>query len=177
MKNLSIVDLFATPSRSALGLTMVLAALLLQPQVAAADENHSGWSLNLTPVLILPTNAYHFGGGVDPELKYSFDLGGARLSAGGRVGAYYAKNLFSVTVMPTLRLMVPMGSVEPYVGVGLGYGWIPKEGGGGVATMGRLGFLYRFTEHIAIGLEGTLQQIDGSRLRFPSFGSMMSFEL
>ncbi|HET9597566.1 MAG TPA: hypothetical protein VFP65_18395 [Anaeromyxobacteraceae bacterium] len=156
--------------------TMVLAILLLSAHVAAA-EDHSGWSMNFTPVLILPSGNYGLGGGVDPELKYTVDLGEARLSAGGRVGTYYAKNLFSVTVMPTLRLTVPIGRVEPYAAIGLGHGWLPDIGHDGLATMGRLGFVYRFSSRLAIGLEGTVQQIDGSRYRFPSFGSMMSFNL
>jgi hypothetical protein len=157
---------------------LVVAALLLSAaHVAAAEEDHSGWSINFTPVLIRPSGAYGLGGGVDPELKYTLDLGEARLSAGGRVGAYYAKNLFSVTVMPTLRLMVPIGRVEPYVAVGLGYGWLPDTGHDGVATMGRLGFMYRFSDRFAVGVEGTIQRLDGSHYQFPSFGSMMSFNL
>ncbi len=155
----------------------ILAVLLLLPGVAAAEENHSGWSINFTPVVLFPTSAYHFGGGVDPEVKYTLDLGGARLSAGGRVGTYYAKNLFGVTMMPTLRLMVPIGPVEPYAAVGLGYGWLPDNGHDAFATMGRLGVVFRFSKRFAIGVEGTLQKVDGSRFGFPSFGSMMSFEL
>src|SRR5688572_21446731 len=64
-------------------------AVLLFPRVAAA-ENQSGWSFNMTPVVLLPEDEYRLGGGTDPELKYPLDLGGARLSAGGRVGGYYA---------------------------------------------------------------------------------------
>jgi hypothetical protein len=173
MKNLE--TLIAALSRRAP--MMILAALLLSAHVAAAEEKPSGWSVNFTPVLILPKADYSLGGGVDPELKYTFDLGDARLSVGGRVGAYYAKNLFSVTAMPTLRLTVPIGHVEPYAAIGLGYGWLPATGGDGLATMGRLGFVYRFSERFAIGVEGTLQQIEGSSYRFPSFGSMMSFHL
>ncbi len=168
---------FAALFRRAPGPVLVLAALLLSARVAAAEENHSGWSINFTPVLILPSGDNRFGGGVDPEVKYTIDLGEARLSAGGRVGAYYAKNLFGVTVMPTLRLTVPLGRVEPYAAIGLGYGWLTDAAHYGLATMGRLGFVYHFSERFAVGLEGTLQRLDGSRYRFPSFGSMMSFHL
>src|SRR3954466_15218850 len=87
----------------------------------------------------------------------------------------YAKNLFSVTVMPTLRLMVPIGSFEPYASIGLGYGGLPDAGRDGLAPMGRLGFVYRFSEHFAAGLEGTIQQLDGSSYRFPSIGSLILF--
>jgi hypothetical protein len=151
-------------------------SLLLLPSVAAA-EDHSGWSFNMTPVLLLPKDEYRFGGGTDPELKYTLDLGGARLSAGGRVGGYYARNQFGVTVMPTVRLMVPLGSVEPYVAVGMGYGWLPQTGHSDLVTMSRLGFVYRFSKRFAIGLEATVQNLDRSDFRFPSFGSMMSFDL
>jgi hypothetical protein len=156
--------------------TLILATLILSARVAAAAEKHEGWSLNLTPVLIFPSGEDRFGGGLDPELKYTVDLGDARLSVGGRVGAYYARNLFGVTVMPTLRVMVPLGHFEPYVAVGLGYGWL-ETGQDGVATMGRLGFVYRFSDRFAIGVEGTTQRLEGSRYTFPSFGSIMSFDL
>jgi hypothetical protein len=176
MKNLDAFDAIANLSRRALGPILALAVLLL-PAVGAAAENKSGWSINFTPVLLLADDHYRFGGGADPELKYSLDLGGARLSAGARVGGYYAKNLFGVTVMPTLRLTVPVGPVEPYVAFGMGYGWITTVGHGDFATMSRLGVVFRFSKRFAIGVEGTLQKLDGSNFRFPSFGSMVSFDL
>lgn len=167
----------AAAARHAPRMLLALAALLLSVQVAAAEEDHSGWSINFTPVLILPSGGYRFGWGVDPELKYTLDLGEARLSAGGRVGAFHAKSQFSLTLMPTLRVTVPLGRVEPYAAVGLGYGWLPETGRDGLAAMGRLGLVYRFSERFAIGVEGTIQRLDGSRHQFPSFGSMMSFSL
>jgi hypothetical protein len=165
-------------------------ALALAPRVAAAEElalhtaaaveppqDHSGWSLNATPVLILPEDNYGWGGGGDPELKYTHDLGPARVSVGGRVGIYYAKDQFGLSAMPTLRLMVPLGGFEPYVAGGLGYGWLTKSGHKDFVSMTRAGFLYRFTPSFAIGLEGTAQQLDNSDYRFFSVGSMMAFDL
>jgi hypothetical protein len=114
---------------------------------------------------------------VDPELKYTLDLGGAQLGAGGRVGAFYAKNQLSLTLMPTLRVTVPIDRFEPYAAIGLGYGWLPESGREGVAAMGRVGLVYRFSERLAIGLEGTLHRLDGSRHQFRSLGSMISFGL
>ena len=152
-------------------------ALLLLPTAASAHENKSGWSINFTPVIMFPDGNYRFGGGADPELKYTLDLGGARLSAGGRVSGHYAKNLFGMTMMPTIRLMVPVGPVEPYVAFGMGYGWLPDTGHAGIATMSRLGMVFRFSERFAIGLEGTLQKLEDSAFRFPSLGSMVSLDL
>lgn len=140
----------------------------------APEEDKSRWSLNFTPVLLAPHGAYHWGGGVDPELKYTLDRGGARLSAGLRVGGYYAKNLFGITAMPTIRLTVPVGPVEPYVSFGLGYGWLPKIDYSDIALMSRLGVVFRFSKSFAIGLEGTVQKIDGSNFSFPSFGSAVA---
>jgi hypothetical protein len=151
--------------------------LLLLPGVAAADEDRSGWSLNFTPVLVAPRDGHHLGGGGDPEVKYTLDRGGALLSAGVRVGAYYAKDLFGLTVMPTLRLTVPVGPVEPYASFGMGYGWIPEIEHADIATMARLGVNFRFSRSFAIGLEGTVQKIDNSEFEFPSFGSMISIDL
>lgn len=176
MKIENTVQTLATASRYVQGALIGLAALLL-PQVATAAEDLSGWSLNFTPVLVLPEDGYRLGGGTDPELKYTYDLGSAHLSVGGRVGGYYAKNLFGVTAMPTLRVMVPLGPVEPYVAFGAGYGWLPKIDHDSFATMSRLGVVFRFTDTIAIGVEGTLQKVYGSEFEFPSFGSMMAFDL
>jgi hypothetical protein len=117
---------------------------------------------------------YRFGGGVDPELKYTLDRVGVRLSAGLRVGGYYAKNLFGITAMPTFRMMVPVGPVEPYVSFGMGYGWLPKIEHADIATMSRIGVVFRISESIGLGVEGTIQKIDGSDFAFPSFGSAVS---
>lgn len=153
------------------------ALLLLLAKPAAAMPNQSGWSINFTPVLMFADDRYRFGGGADPELKYTLDLGGARLSAGGRVSGHYAKNLFGMTFMPTLRLTMPVGPVEPYVSFGMGYGWIPSTDHGDFATMSRLGVVFRISDRFALGFEGTLQKLDHSEFRFPSFGSMISLDL
>jgi hypothetical protein len=163
-------------ARNSLGLTLAFTGILLSASTAAAQDE-SGWSLNFTPVIVLPKDGYRLGGGADPELKYTLDFGSARVSAGGRVGAYYAKNLFGMTLMPTLRVTVPAGPVDCYASVGMGYGWLPDTGHSDLATMARLGVVVHFTESIAIGVEGTLQSIDGSAFSFPSFGSMFSVDL
>lgn len=141
------------------------------------DALSTRWSVNLTPVLVVPKGEYRWGGGADPEVRYTVDLHGAYLSAGARVGAYYAKNLFGTTAMPTMRLMVPIGVLEPYVSFGTGYGWIPRLGHTDFALMVRAGTLVRFSKKFAIGVEGTLQNIQNSDFSFPSIGSMMSFDL
>ena len=151
--------------------------LSLLPAAALAEPNKSGWSINFTPVIMFPDADHRFGGGADPELKYTLDLGGARLSAGARVSGHYAKNLFGMTAMPTLRLMIPVGPVEPYVAFGMGYGWLPSVGHGDFATMSRLGVVFRFSERFAIGVEGTLQKLDHSAFQFPAFGSMVAIDL
>ncbi|GMV17863.1 MAG: hypothetical protein KJ015_25210 [Myxococcales bacterium] len=176
MNKHSNFDLVVRRAGRALGLNLGLALLML-PRVAAAEENRSGWSLNFTPVLIAPEGGHDLGGGVDPELKYTLDQGGPLLSAGVRVGGYYATDMFGVTAMPTLRLTVPVGPVEPYAAFGMGYGWIPEIEHADVATMSRIGVVFRFSESFAIGLEGTVQKIEGSEFKFPSFGSMISIDL
>ena len=148
------------------------------PALAAAqEEDQSGWSINFTPVVIFPKDDHGWGGGADPELKYTLDLGGAHLSAGTRVGAYYARDLFGVTAMPTLRMTVPVGPMEPYASFGLGYGWLPELDHSDVATMSRVGVVFHFSDSFALGVEGTVQAIDDSEFRFPSFGSMVSIDL
>jgi len=147
-------------------------------QTSSSSDYHyeSGWSLNLTPVLLLAHRDYRFGGGGDPELKYTADLGGVRLSVGARAGVYYAKNLFGVTAMPTLRVAMPSGNLEPYIAFGMGYGWLPDVKRSNLASMSRVGFVYHLSQSFALGLEGTFQKIDNSDFSFPSVGSMASFD-
>lgn len=175
MKKLDSFASFAATFRSLLASSIALAALLV-PALAAADED-AGWSLNFTPVLLLPRDDYRVGGGTDPEVKYTRELGAVRVSAGGRVGGYYAKNLFGVTVMPTVRVTLPLGAVEPYLAGGIGYGWLPRIEHEGLATMARFGTVFHFSESFSIGLEGTLQKVHDSKFSFPAVGSMMAIDL
>ena len=199
MNTQTTIHSVATLSRHALAASLALATLIV-PGIAAAQEDgpsaiqsvtpgedkshgssiltrsedHSRWSMNFTPVLLMPDGDYRFGGGVDPELKYTLDRGGVRLSAGARVGGYYAKNLFGITAMPTIRLAVPVGPVEPYVSFGMGYGWLTEIKHSDIATMSRIGVVFRFSESFALGVEGTIQKIERSEFRFPSFGSAVA---
>jgi hypothetical protein len=179
MRKLSSLVSPAEAPRRALGPLLALAVLLLPGLAAAVDRagNRTGWVANFTPVVLFARGDYRFGGGADPELRYCFDYDRVRLSAGGRVGAYYARNLFGVTAMPTLRLTVPIGPVEPYAAAGMGYGWLTESGHADLATMGRFGSTYRFSRRFAVGLEGTYQRLNGSNFRFWSFGSAVAFNL
>ncbi len=150
-------------------------ALSLFAATAAAEEDMSGWSLNFTPVLVIE-DEYDLGGGLDPEIKYTLDKDSVRLSAGLRIGGYYAKELLGFTAMPTLRMTVPVGRVEPYVSLGMGWGWLPELEHSDIATMSRLGVVFRFTESFGLGVEGTIQNIHDSEFRFPSFGSMIEID-
>jgi hypothetical protein len=155
---------------------LMLAVPLFFTAKAARAEDYNGWSLNFTPVLIAPKDGDDLGGGVDPEVKYTVDRGAARLSAGFRVGGYYVKNLYALMMMPTLRITVPVGPVEPYAAFGMGYGWILKKGHDDIASMSRLGVVFRLSERFALGVEGTLQKIDNGVVRFVSLGSMVSID-
>lgn len=150
-------------------------ALSLFAASAAAEEDMSGWSLNFTPVLVIE-DRYDLGGGLDPEIKYTLDQESVRLSAGLRLGGYYAKELWGFTAMPTLRMTVPVGPVEPYVSLGMGWGWLPELEHNDIATMSRLGVVFRITKSFGLGVEGTIQNIHDSEFRFPSFGSMIEID-
>jgi hypothetical protein len=43
--------------------------------------------------------------------------------------------------------------------------------------MSRLGIVFRISEHFGLGVEGTIEKIERSNFRFPSFGSMVSIDL
>lgn len=155
----------------------VALALFGLPAAAATPECRTGWEFSMTSVLVAAKDGYGLGGGADPELRYTRDLGDARLSAGWRVGVYHARDRLGVTATPALRLTVPVGAFEPYVAMGMGYGWIPETDEEGMATFSRAGMVYRVNPRLAIGLEGTAQRIEGTQFSFPSLGSMVSIDL
>ena len=150
---------------------------LFNSGVTLAGDQHIGWHFNFTPALVAPKDGYDLGGGVDPEVRYSFGVAGAYLSCGARTGAYYAKNLFGTMVMPTARLTIPIGALDAYVAFGSGYGWVPKLEQSDVARMYRGGIIYHFSEKLGLGVEGTQQEVIHSDFRFFSLGSMVSFGL
>ena len=76
--------------------------------------------------------------------------------------------------MPTARLTIPVGPVEPFVSFGMGYGWLPKIQYSNIATMSRLGIIFRFSESFAFDVEGTIQKLEASNFAFPSFGSAIA---
>lgn len=166
-----------------LGSLLLVLSAVLTPRVArAADpvdgtKSYARWSLNMTPVLLPRSNGYRVGGGVDPELKYTDDRGVVRLSAGFRMGGYYAKNRYGLVAMPTLRITVPVGPVEPYASFGMGYGWILDGSHQDIVSMSRAGVVFRICRSLALGIEATFQKIDNSDFRFPSLGSMIAVEL
>lgn len=156
---------------------MLAFSLLVIPKIASAAQAYPGWSLNFTPVIIPSGKGYRSGGGLDPEVKYTFLLKTVNVSAGLRVGGYRAKNLLGWMAMPTVRLTLPIGKFEPYAAFGQGYGRIPKLNYDDVAIMSRVGFFVHISEKWGLGLEGTYQKIEGSPFRFSSYGSMVSFDL
>lgn len=158
---------------------IILAAVFfsLGSRLAKAAQAHGGWSLNFTPVYIASDNSYRAGGGADPEVKYSLKFGNTYFSAGARMGGYYAKNLFGVTAMPTVRLTFPIGKVDPYISAGMGYGRLPKIQHNDLSSMSRLGFFVHMSDKWGIGLEATHQRIYNSNFKFISYGSMIAFDL
>lgn len=167
---------------SAMGTLSIPGAALAAESASASTLNqtptrsYTGWSLNFTPAVIGPKGGHGWGGGLDPEVKYTVDSGAARISAGLRVGGYYANDLWGLMAMPTLRVTAPIGPVEPYAAFGLGYGWLLERSDEGIASMSRLGVVFRLSERFTLGLEGTLQQIARTDFEFASLGSMVAFE-
>lgn len=142
---------------------------------AGSEDCCGGWRFNLTPAIVSQGGEYGLGGGVDPEVRFAAARRGGYLSIGARVGAYYARNLFGVNAMPTLRVTIPVGSLELYSAVGVGYGWLPKIGGSDRAEMYRAGFYHHFSKSFGIGAELTYQDIARTNFQFLSLGSMLSF--
>jgi hypothetical protein len=157
--------------------SLLVAVLVLVADVAFARSSHEGWVFNFTPAVVSQDESYRFGWGVDPELRYSFSVGGSYLSLGARVAGYDAKNRVGWMAMPTLRLAEPLGAFDAYLAAGYGQGSIPELEHSANAEMYRAGFFYHFSDRIGIGVEGTYQKIANSNFEFFSMGSMIAFEL
>lgn len=110
--------------------------------------------------------------GVGAELagRYGIPQGPVVIGPGARLGAYYFDQRFIGTLMPTLRLTLPLGPFAPFVHGGAGGGVITDPGEGGVAWLGGGGLMIHFGGALSLGAEVNYQGVTGTGYRALSIG-------
>src|SRR3954464_7900752 len=119
-------------ARSALALAVgVLLAACLGTSHARAQEADTpdtpAWDANVDSVssigiaILVPEEGAP-GGGLELSQRYGFAVWPVIIAPGGRTGMYYVQHRFVGTLMPTVRLTVPLGPLAPFVQGGAGMG-------------------------------------------------------
>jgi hypothetical protein len=165
--------------RLALGISFTVAALVASSRDACAQDDegrdsdgdsaamaaNKGLSFGFGPVVLLPSrDGGPYGGGLDLEARYGFKAGPTVIAPGGRLAGYVMSSRFVGIAMPTIRWVLPVGPLAPFVVGGVGPGWISNPSEGGLALLGGGGLMVHFGRIFAIGAEASYQTITGTEL-------------
>jgi hypothetical protein len=173
--------------RSAVALSVSLAALALTPRAAHADEEREseesvamqanlGLKIGLGPTLLLPLrDGGPFGGGLTLDGRYGIKAGPTALAPGGRLAGYLISGRFVGIAMPTFRVTLPVGPLAPFVMGGIGAGYISNDSESGVALLGGGGLMIHVGRIFAFGAEATYQVITGTEMKTFAIGPAISF--
>ncbi len=139
-----------------------------------AWRSNVGFQLGTGFMVLLPSGGGSAGVGLQAEGRYGFVLGPTVVAPGGELSLYYLSSRVIGTVMPTLRITVPLGPLAPYVRGGAGAGALTNPGEGGLAWLGGGGLMIHFSERISLGAEVSYQAISGTAFRGLSISPMLS---
>lgn len=168
---------------------MLCSGALLWPQLAHAQSEEEaeaelpdtpawrsnvGFQLGTGFLVLLPSGGGSAGVGAQMEGRYGFVLGPSVVAPGGELSLYWLSSRVIGTLMPTLRVTLPLGPLAPYVRGGVGAGGISNPGEGGLALLGGGGLMIHFSERVSLGVELSYQAITGTAFRGLSISPMLS---
>ena len=169
------------------GGALLCADALLWPELAHAQEveedelrdtpawrSNVGFQLGTGIMVLLPSDGGSAGIGAQVEGRYGMALGPTVVAPGGELSLYWLSSRLIATLMPTLRVTVPLGPLAPYVRGGLGAGALSDPGEGGLAYLGGGGLMIHFTERVSLGVEVSYQAITGTDFRGLSISPMLT---
>lgn len=110
------------------------------------------------------------GFGLEPTGRYGIPAGPVIVAPGARLGGYYVSERLIGTLMPTLRLTVPLGPLAPFGQGGIGAGGLTNPGEGGLAWLAGGGLMIHFGGVLAIGAEVNYQGITETDYKALSIG-------
>lgn len=110
------------------------------------------------------------GFGLEPTLRYGIPTGPVIIAPGARLGGYYLSERVIGTLMPTLRVTLPLGPLAPFGQGGLGVGGISNPGDGGLAWLAGGGLMIHFGGVLSLGAEVNYQGITGTGYEALSIG-------
>lgn len=144
----------------------VFSFTLLAPSSACAEsaavEANRGFQLGIGPILLVPRSGGPLGGGLIVDGRYGIEAGPLIVGPGGRAAGYAISGRFIGTLMPTLRITLPVGPLAPFLLGGVGGGMLTNPSDQGVALLGGGGLMIHFGRVLAIGAEVTYQTITGT---------------
>jgi hypothetical protein len=154
------------------------AQALIEEEVELPDtpawRSNVGFQLGTGLLVLLPSGGGSAGVGAQVEGRYGFVLGPSVIAPGGELSLYWLSSRVIGTLMPTLRITLPLGPLAPYVRGGAGGGGLSNPGEGGLAWLGGGGLMIHFSERISLGVEVSYQAITGTEFRGLSISPMLS---
>lgn len=121
-------------------------------------------------VAVLIPDEGDVGFGLELSGRYGIPTGPVVVAPGARVGGYYLQERFIGTLMPTLRVTLPLGPLAPFVQGGAGAGYISNPSEAGLAYLGGGGLMIHFGGVLSIGAEVNYQGITGTGYETLSIG-------
>lgn len=165
-------------SRVLVGLGALFTAVCVDARVARAQDeipDTPAWRSNVgfvsgIGIAVLVPDEGSVGFGLEPTGRYGIPAGPVIIAPGARLGGYYLSERFIGTLMPTLRVTLPLGPLAPFGQGGLGGGMITNPGEGGLAWLAGGGLMIHFGGFLSLGAEVNYQGITGTDYKVLSIG-------
>jgi len=125
--------------------------------------------------VLVPDSGDAPGVGLQAEGRSGIALGPTILAPGAELSAYYVASRAIGTLLPTLRLTVPIGSVAPFVRAGIGVGALTDPSEAGLAWLAGGGLMIHVSDALSFGAELGYQAIVGTDFEGLSIAPTLSW--
>lgn len=144
------------------------------PEISARDRvvaYNTGFRLLVAPGIFIGNDS-KAGFALRAYGGYGFEAGSFIITPGASIGAYFSDpNLYSL--VPQIRLMLPVGGFAPFIGAGAGLGYLSSPSGAHLSVYGEGGAMY-YAEHVGIGIVVSYERFVGTDVGFFTFAPTLA---
>ncbi|MEO8180389.1 MAG: hypothetical protein ABI895_16245 [Deltaproteobacteria bacterium] len=171
---------------SAFGVAAALAVGLAAPSALAQDDSDElndspawranvGLHLGTSIIVLVPDRGDSLGVGLQVEGRYGIGLGPIVVAPGAELSGYLLASRVVGTLLPTVRLTVPIGPLAPFVRAGVGIGGLTDPSEGGLAWLAGAGLMLHVSDAFSFGAELGYQAIEGTDFKGLSIAPTLSW--
>ena len=168
------------------GVAAALCVGLASPSALAQDDSDElnespAWranvGLHLGPsiIVLVPDRGDSLGVGLQIEGRQGIGLGPIVVAPGAELSGYLLASRVVGTLLPTLRLTVPIGPLAPFVRAGVGIGGLTDPSEGGLAWLAGGGLMLHVSDAFSFGAELGYQAIVGTDFKGLSIAPTLSW--